>query len=218
MFTGIVEEIGTLSLIERGASFCKLTISASKILDDCKEGDSVAVNGTCLTVTRLHTDSFVADAMAETMRRTNLENLKAGDKVNLERSLRPIDRLGGHIVAGHVDEVGKIIDLRQEDIATVATVRVSSPLMKYIAVKGSVCVDGVSLTVTDVGDAGFQVWLIPFTKENTTLGLKSVGDAVNIEVDMLARYVEKLISYRAGSSEESPYSIDQEFLKTHGFL
>ncbi len=218
MFTGIVEEIGILSRIDRGHSFCQLAVSARKILDDCKEGDSISINGACLTVTQRQSNGFTADVMAETMRRTNLGNLRVGDKVNLERSLRPGDRLGGHIVAGHVDEVGTIVELRQQDVATVMTIGVSEPLMKYVAVKGSVCVEGVSLTVTDVSSSNFQVWLIPFTKENTILGLKRVGDGVNIEVDMLARYVERLMSYREGSSAPSSSSINQEFLKTHGFL
>jgi len=223
MFTGIIEELGTLSRIERAAGFCRLAISAGKVLDDCREGDSIAVNGACLTVTRRRPDGFVADVMAETMRRTNLGNLKAGDKLNLERSLRLGDRLGGHIVAGHVDEVGTITDLRPEDIATIMTVGASSQLMKYIAVKGSVCVEGVSLTVTDVASSSFQVSLIPFTKENTTLGLKRVGDAVNIEVDMLARYVERLIRdqgivIRDQGTVARDRGIDREFLERHGFM
>ena len=218
MFTGIIEEMGTLSRIERATGFCQLTIRASKMLDDCKPGDSISVNGTCLTVTRQSSDGFVADVMAETMRRTNLGKLKVGDRLNLERSLRLSDRLGGHIVAGHVDEVGAIIELKPEDIATLMTVAVSPELMKYVAVKGSVCVEGVSLTVTDVSNSSFQVSLIPFSKENTTLGPKRVGDAVNIEVDMLARYVERLISYHAGGSAEHISKIDQNFLRTHGFL
>ena len=218
MFTGIVEEIGILSRIDRGRSFCQLAVSARKILDDCKEGDSISINGACLTVTQRQSDGFTADVMAETMRRTNLGNQKVGDKVNLERSLRPGDRLGGHIVAGHVDEVGTIVELRQQDVATVMTVGVSEPLMKYVAVKGSVCVEGVSLTVTDVSGSNFQAWLIPFTKENTILGLKRVGNVVNVEVDMLARYVERLMSYREGSSAQSSSSVNQEFLRTHGFL
>ena len=218
MFTGIIEEIGTLLRIERSASFCHLVVNASKVLDDCKAGDSIAVNGTCLTVTRPLSDGFIADVMAETMRRTNLQNLKVGDKLNLERSLRPGDRLGGHIVAGHVDGVGAIADLKQEGIATLMTVEMPPPLLKYIAVKGSACVEGVSLTVTDVSNHSFQVSLIPFSKENTTLGLKQVGDAVNIEVDMLARYVERLISYGEENLAERPSNIDQDFLKIHGFL
>ena len=218
MFTGIIEEIGTLSRIERGAGSCHLTIGAVKVLDDCKLGDSIAVNGVCLTVTRQYSDGFVADVMAETMRRTNLEALKIGDKLNLERSLRLSDRLGGHIVAGHVDEVGAIVELRQEDIATLMTVSISPALMRYIAPKGSVCVEGVSLTVTDVSDAGFQVSLIPFSKKSTTLGLKRVGNTTNIEIDMLARYVERLIEYRSEEPTEGISKVDENFLKTHGFL
>lgn len=218
MFTGIIEEIGTLSRIERGAGSCHLTIGATKVLDDCKLGDSIAVNGVCLTVTRQYSDGFVADVMAETMRRTNLEALRIGHKLNLERSLRLSDRLGGHIVAGHVDEVGTIVELKQEDIATLMTVSVSPALMRYIAPKGSVCVEGVSLTVTDVSNAGFQVSLIPFSKKSTTLGLKRVGDTTNIEIDMLARYVEKLIKYRPDEPTERISKVDEDFLRTHGFL
>ena len=218
MFTGIIEEVGTLSRIDRATGFCQLAIRASKVLDDCKPGDSISVNGTCLTVTRQSSDGFVADVMAETMRRTNLGELKVGDRLNLERSLRLSDRLGGHIVAGHVDEVGTIMELKPEDIATLMTVGVSPELMKYVAVKGSVCVEGVSLTVTDVSNSSFQVSLIPFSKENTTLGPKRVGDAVNIEVDMLARYVERLIHHGKENSIETPDTIDQNFLRTHGFL
>ena len=213
MFTGIIEEIGIITNIERTANSCKIAISAKKILDDCKLGDSISVNGTCLTVTKRSDNSFVADVMAETIRRTNLETLKSGDKVNLERSLRPSDRLGGHIVAGHVDEVGRIISFVPEGIATLMTISVSSDLMRYLAVKGSVCVDGVSLTVTEVTDTSFQVSLIPFTKEITTLGLKQIGDMVNIEADMLARYVERLMMFQDGKK-----GIDEEFLKTYGFL
>jgi len=213
MFTGIIEEIGIITNIERTANSCKIAISAKKIPDDCKLGDSISVNGTCLTVTKRSDNSFVADVMAETIRRTNLETLKSGDKVNLERSLRPSDRLGGHIVAGHVDEVGRIISFVPEGIATLMTISVSSDLMRYLAVKGSVCVDGVSLTVTEVTDTSFQVSLIPFTKEITTLGLKQIGDMVNIEADMLARYVERLMMFQDGKK-----GIDEEFLKTYGFL
>ena len=212
MFTGIIEEIGTLSRIDRTAGSSQLAIRASDVLDDCKLGDSIAVNGVCLTVARRFTDGFVADVMTETMRRTNLGDSRVGDRLNLERSLRLSDRLGGHIVAGHIDEVGAIAELKPENIATLMTVEVSPALVKYIAVKGSICVEGVSLTVTDVSNSSFQVSLIPFSKENTTLGSKRVGNTANIEVDMLARYVERLIDYGKGSS------FDQSFLREHGFL
>ena len=218
MFTGIIEEIGILSQIERSSTSCKLSIRAIGILDDCKEGDSIAINGVCLTVTRRYSEGFVADVMAETMKRTTLESLKVGDRVNLERSLRPIDRFGGHIVAGHVDDVGTITNLRQENIATVMSVDISAALLKYIAVKGSVSVNGASLTVTDVYDSGFRVWLIPFTRENTNLGEASVGDKVNIEVDMLARYVARLIGVESQPSDAQKEDISEAFLRTHGFL
>jgi riboflavin synthase len=218
MFTGIIEEIGIMDRIERTAGFCKLYLRASKIMDDCKPGDSIAVNGVCLTVTRLFSGGFVADVMAETMRRSNLESLSAGDRVNLERSLRPTDRMGGHIVAGHVDDVGTVLALRPEGIATVMTIGVSQELVKYIAIKGSICVEGASLTVTDVSESSFQIWLIPFTKENTILGLKRMGNHVNIEVDMLARYIERLISHGGNESSGNPYTIDEGFLEKHGFI
>ncbi|HGJ66808.1 TPA: riboflavin synthase [bacterium] len=215
MFTGIIEEIGIIANIERSANSCKLIISAKKIIDDCKDGDSISVNGTCLTVTKRLAGGFVADVMAETMRRTNLDDLKTGDKVNLERSLRLSDRLGGHIVAGHVDEVGTVIELIPEGIATLMRIKVSSDLMRYVAVKGSVCIDGVSLTVTDVTDTSFQVSLIPYTKEITILGLKRLGDKVNIEADMLARYLERLM---IAPNNEQKSAIDEEFLAKHGFM
>lgn len=214
MFTGIIEEIGSVSSIKFMANSCQICINAKKILDDCKEGDSIAINGACLTVTQVFSDRFIADIMPETVRRTNLKDLKVGDKVNLERALRPIDRIGGHIVAGHVDGIGKITTIKTEGIASLMDIEVPSELTKYIAVKGSVSVDGVSLTITKVSNLGFQVSLIPFTKHNTILGLKQPGDSVNIEVDMLARYVERLL---IGQKEEHNSVIDEKFLKVHGF-
>ncbi len=219
MFTGIIEERGVVSRIERSGNSIRITINAGKILDDCKNGDSIAINGVCLTVTRVLGDGFILDAVAETMRRTNLGELRIGDKINLERSLRPVDRMGGHIVAGHVDGVGKITGLAQEGISTIMTVEVPGDLMKYIAVKGSVCIDGTSLTVTNVSETGFQVSLIPYTKEITTLGLKGTGDRVNIEVDMLARYVERLLECPMSfSGSESGLKINEDFLRIHGFV
>ena len=214
MFTGIIEEIGSVYSIKFMANSCQICINAKKILDDCKEGDSIAINGACLTVTQVFSDRFIADIMPETVRRTNLKDLKVGDKVNLERALRPTDRIGGHIVAGHVDGIGKIITVKTEGIASLMDIEVPSELTKYIAVKGSISVDGVSLTITKVLNLGFQVSLIPFTKQNTILGLKQPGDSVNIEVDMLARYVERLL---IGQKEEHNSVIDENFLKIHGF-
>ena len=238
MFTGIVEEIGTIVRIASGAHSGQIVIEAKRILEDCKIGDSIAVTGACLTVIEVDGSSFVADVSPETLRRTNLGELKQGDKVNLERSLRLQDRLGGHLVLGHVDEVGVISRLQSEDSATLMQVTVSSEAMRYIVFKGSVCVDGVSLTVanlfTSFTDAfglrsanandllisvpnrnqyKFEVSLIPYTKRVTTMGLKKVNDKVNIEVDILSRYVEQLLS-----REHKPERIDKEFLMEHGFV
>jgi riboflavin synthase len=222
MFTGIVEEMGTIIQIIRGAHSGQIVIGAQKILEDCKIGDSVAVSGACLTIIEIDADnplapfgkgdSFVTDVSPETLRRTNLGELKRGDKVNLERSLRLQDRLGGHLVLGHVDEVGVISRLQSEDSATLMEVTVSSEAMRYIVFKGSVCIDGVSLTVANLSANAFEVSLIPYTKQITTMGMKKVNDKVNIEVDILSRYVERLLS-----KESRPERIDIEFLREHGF-
>ncbi|MFQ6040783.1 MAG: riboflavin synthase [Candidatus Poribacteria bacterium] len=212
MFTGIVEEIGAIAQVIRGGHSGKIVIEAKKVLEECKIGDSIAINGACLTVIEVDADSFVADVSPETLRRTNLGELKRGDKVNLERSLRLQDRLGGHLVLGHVDEVGIISKLQAEDIATLMEVTVSAEAMRYIVFKGSVCVDGVSLTVANLSTNAFEVSLIPYTKRITTMGLKKVNDRVNIEVDILGRYVERLLS-----QEPKPGRIDMEFLSEHGF-
>jgi len=212
MFTGIVEEIGTIARITRGADSSQIMIEAQEILADCKIGDSIAVNGTCLTVIAVDASSFVADVSPETFRRTNLGELKPGDKVNLERSLRLQDRLGGHLVLGHIDEVGIISRLQSEANATLMEVTVSDEAMRYIVFKGSVCVDGVSLTVANLSANAFEVSLIPYTKQITTMGVKRVNDKVNIEVDILGRYVERLLSQEPKQAE-----INLEFLREHGF-
>jgi len=213
MFTGIIEEISTIARITRGTQSGQIVIQAEKVLEDCKIGDSIAVNGACLTVIRTGADSFTADVSPETLRRTNLGELSRGDKVNLERSLKLQDRLGGHIVLGHVDEVGLITGMQAEDNATIMRVAVSSDTMRYIVQKGSVCVDGVSLTITNLLENSFDVSLIPHTKAVTTMGTKKVGDQVNIEVDILGRYVERLLPQETKQS-----SISTEFLSEHGFL
>ncbi|MBM3235050.1 riboflavin synthase [Candidatus Poribacteria bacterium] len=213
MFTGIVEEMGTIIQITRSSHSGQIVIGAQKILEDCKIGDSIAVSGACLTVIEANPNSFIADVSPETLRRTNLGELKRGDKVNLERSLRLQDRLGGHLVLGHVDEVGVISRLQSEDSATLMQVTVSSEAMRYIVFKGSVCVDGVSLTVAHLSANAFEVSLIPYTKQITTMGMKKVNDKVNIEVDILSRYVERLLSQKP-----KPERIDIEFLREHGFV
>jgi riboflavin synthase len=185
MFTGIVEELGTVQARDGG----RFTFGATAVLEDLKIGDSVAVNGCCLTVVEIGEGWWRADAVDETLQRTNLADLRPGDAVNLERPVRLADRLGGHLVQGHVDAVGTVVDAAPD-------LRVKAPtdLLRYVVTKGSITVDGCSLTVVDVFDDGFSVAIIPHTAEVTTLGRKGPGDPVNLEVDLVAKYVERLIT------------------------
>jgi riboflavin synthase len=189
MFTGIVEELGEVASLDG----TRLRARAVEVLEDAKVGDSIAVNGCCLTVVDMGPGWWEADVSQETLRRTTLGDRRAGDKVNLERPVRPLDRLGGHIVQGHVDGVGEVVapapDLR---------VRMPQSLLRYVVEKGSVAVDGVSLTVVDVLDDGFTVAVIPHTCQVTTLGRLAPGDRVNLEVDVTVKYVERLLSWRDG--------------------
>ena len=222
MFTGIIEEIGTVRSIRGGGSGVVLDIEASKVLEGTATGDSIAVNGVCLTVTP-GSGHFTADAMPETLRRTSLGGLRPGSKVNLERAMACGGRFGGHLVSGHVDACGRVADLVRDGIALVMRVSVPSDVLRYVARKGAVTLDGVSLTVASVSDAdsSFTVSLIPHTMTSTTLHLSPV----NVEVDMLARYVERLL---ASSGDAVPASaqvdsgsaeggITEEFLKKYGF-
>lgn len=194
MFTGIVEEIGTLKEIIPSSQSIKLTVQCQKVIQDVKVGDSIAVNGICLTVTKFTSNSFTADVMPETMRKTNLGSLRVGEKVNLERALRLGDRLGGHIVTGHIDGTGKVFDRLEEDNAIWLEITASSDILKYIVQKGSVALDGTSLTIADIGDKSFKVSLIPLTAEMTNLKNKKYGDVINIECDIMGKYVEKLLN------------------------
>mgnify|MGYP005845341555 CR=1 FL=1 len=216
MFTGIIEEIGLLRDIRKGNDSARLVIGAGKVLDDIRVGDSVAVNGVCLTAVNFTAREFTADVMAETLDKTNLGSLKSGDMVNLERALRLGDRLGGHLVSGHIDGVGRIISLERHDIATLVTVKAPGEVMRYVIKKGSVAIDGVSLTVVDFGSDSFQVSLIPHTAHLTNLGFKRVGDTVNLEGDIIGKYVEKLMSCNKESGMESKLTMG--FLAEHGFL
>ncbi len=192
MFTGIVEEVGRAG----GAPEGELFIKAAVVLEETKLGDSIAVNGTCLTVTRLETDGFAVDLAPETLRRTNLGTLTAGAAVNLERSLAFGGRVGGHLVQGHVDGVAAIESIEPEGNASMVRFRLPDKLARYVTEKGFIAVDGVSLTVVGAGDDWFSITLIPFTAEHTNLGAKAAGDPVNIEVDILAKYVERLAEAR----------------------
>ena len=214
MFTGIVAELGTVQRIQRSSQAGVLTIAASRVLSDGNVGDSIAIDGVCLTITDLTHEDFSVDVSAETLRRTTLGSLKPGNLVNLESALRLADRLGGHLVLGHVDEVGTISGWQDEGTSSLMRVSISEETMRYVVYKGSVCVDGISLTISNLFDDSFEVALIPHTKKITTLGHKRVGAYVNIEVDILGRYIERLLTYP--SSEGS--SIDMDFLAKHGYI
>lgn len=210
MFTGIVEEIGTVKSIKRGAKSFTLCIAADKVLENTRIGDSIAANGVCLTVTSMGSGCYYADVMPETMRCTNFADLSVGSRLNLERAMAVGDRLGGHIVSGHIDGTGRVTNLERDDNAIWVTIAASPQIMKYIVMKGSIAIDGVSLTVAYVDSGTFKVSIIPHTQEQTTLTSKKVGDIVNLENDILARYVEKLMQKQGGG-------LSLEFLKENGF-
>lgn len=193
MFTGIVEEIGHIKSLKRGAKSFTLEVEAHLVLEGTQVGDSIATNGVCLTVTSLSNSSFTADVMPETVNRTALSELKAGSSVNLERALSLQSRLGGHIVSGHIDGTGRISDRRQDDNALWLTIECDRKLLRYIIEKGSVTLQGVSLTVARVDETSFAVSLIPHTQAATTLHQTKIGDCVNIENDVIAKYVERLL-------------------------
>jgi len=229
MFTGLIAELGTAERLAEGSTSCQLTVRAQKILPGVKIGDSIAVNGVCLTVVHLQGNRFTADVMPETVRRTTLRQLQPGDRVNLEKALRPTDGLDGHIVQGHVEGVGTIREIAPEGNALAYRIETPKELLRYIVEKGSVAIDGISLTVTETDDTGFSVSLIPHTAKMTTLGYKSVGDSVNLETDILARYVEKMLGLQKTADglpnsrrteiagENSEDGLTEAFLHQHGF-
>jgi riboflavin synthase len=193
MFTGIVEEVGTVVRVDPASPLEGLVIDADVVLDDARPGDSISVNGTCLTVTSLLSGRFFAGVMPETLRRTNLGDLKPGDSVNLERPVLPKTRLGGHFVQGHVDGTGTVKSVRPDGNALSVWIEAPADLLRYIVEKGFIAIDGASLTVTSVDEQGFGTALVPYTQEHVAAGLVTVGHTVNIEVDVLAKYVEKLV-------------------------
>lgn len=201
MFTGIVEELGTIRYLRLQGISGSIAVKAAAVLNGTKIGDSIAVNGICLTVTSLQPDGFTADVMAETIRRSALKGAKAGECVNLERAMAADGRFGGHIVSGHIDGTGIIREYREEENAVWVTIGAFPQIMELIVEKGSICIDGISLTVAGVGDDFFQVSVIPHTAQETTLIRKRVGDLVNLENDMIGKYVQKLLHT---ASEEQP--------------
>ena len=215
MFTGIIEEVGQILKIEKNQKSARLSISAKTILEDIHLGDSIAVNGICLTASFIADTYFRADVMAETMNRSNLGALQKGSLVNLERAMKADGRFGGHIVSGHVDGTGVISSFVKEENAVWVTIQAKEGLLKYIVEKGSVAIDGISLTVAFVDERCFQVSIIPHTASETILLKKNVGDKVNLECDVIGKYVEKLLFVQ--KQQPAKKDITLEFLQNNGF-
>ena len=215
MFTGIIEELGTVERVTRGRVSAVLAIRAEAILSDLKIGDSVAVNGVCLTATSLTGHGFTADVMHETLDRSSLAGLGPGSPVNLERAMAADGRFGGHIVAGHVDGVGTIAAIEQDDNAIWFTITAPEQVLRYVVEKGSIAIDGISLTVARVETDRFAVSVIPHTAAVTLLGLRRTGDRVNLESDLVGKYVERLL--RPAPEEKGQSRLTMEFLTQHGF-
>ena len=216
MFTGIIEEVGSIRSIKKGAKSAIITIEAKKVMEDIHLGDSIAMNGVCLTVTSFDNSSYSVDVMHETLDRTNLGELKGGSRVNLERAMAADGRFGGHIVAGHIDDTGVIVSMNRDDNAVWINISTTKEVLKYIVEKGSITIDGISLTVARVDSRGFSVSVIPHTAANTILLEKKPGNTVNLETDMVGKYVEKLLHFHA-EEEKKESKITMEFLAEHGF-
>jgi len=210
MFTGIIEEVGKIKNIQGGTNY-KLTIAASKILEDIHLGDSIAVNGICLTTIKWDNGSFTVDVMRETLERTSLYKLRAGSFVNLERALAANGRFGGHIVSGHIDGTGEIINIRRDANAVWYKIKTSEKIMEFIIEKGSIAIDGISLTVAKVDRSAFYVSVIPHTLENTILLRKKTGDIVNLENDIVGKYIKSFTDKNSNST------LCESFLKSNGF-
>ena len=220
MFTGIIEEMGTVSSIAEGSLSAVITIQASKVLEGSQTGDSIAVNGVCLTVTSIHGSFFTADVMAETLRRSSLGSLSKGSHVNLERAMPMNGRFGGHIVSGHIDGTGTVVSKVKEDNAVWVKINASQDILKDIVLKGSVAIDGTSLTVAGLDDSTFSVSVIPHTASETILLQKSTGDIVNLENDIIGKYIERLLSFQNNNDYRdtgSSPALTVDFLLENGF-
>lgn len=216
MFTGIVEEVGSIEAVTRGKNAMQLSIRCTTILTDVHIGDSISVNGVCLTVAQFSNQQFLADVMPETYKATNLHTLRPGSPVNLERAMAANGRFGGHFVSGHVDGTGEIMTVKRMENAIYIDIKMEPAFLKYLMPKGSVTVDGTSLTVFDVTDQGFTISLIPVTQADSIIGQKRVGEHVNIECDMLAKYMERLLTTDKGNTAGGGISIEK--LAASGFL
>ena len=216
MFTGIVEEMGTIAGIQKGAKSAVLTIQAEKVFSDIHIGDSIALNGVCLTVTSFSGNTYTADVMNETLRRSSLGSLTIGSKVNLERAMAANGRFGGHIVSGHIDGTGTITKVEKDDNAIWYTIAAEENLMKYIVEKGSIAIDGISLTVAKRSDMDFAISMIPHTAKETVLSQKKPGDIGNLENDIVGKYIEQLMHYEK-KEEKKESRLTKEFLLRAGF-
>ncbi len=217
MFTGIVEEVGTLKAIRKGAHSAVLEIQAKVVLEDIHLGDSIAVNGVCLTATSFSPSGFTADVMHETLNRSALSALRPGSRVNLERAMAANGRFGGHIVAGHVDGVGTVRRIEKDDNAIWYTIAAGPEILRYVVEKGSITIDGISLTVARVDSDSFAISAIPHTVSVTVLADRKPGDQVNLETDIIGKYVEKLLQTPPPAEEEKKSGITREFLTRYGF-
>lgn len=220
MFTGIIEEIGEIKAVQNGRQSARLTIKGNVVTKDSKVGDSIAVNGVCLTATSIEGNMFTADVMAETMRRTALSKLVSGSRVNLERAMAADGRFGGHIVSGHIDGTGTIRSMKREDNAVWVEIAAEEKILRYIIEKGSIAINGISLTVAYVDDTCFRVSIIPHTGEATTLLEEKPGNTVNLENDVIGKYVEKLLrpTDNMNKKEKLSSGMNMNFLAEHGFL
>ncbi len=217
MFTGIVEEMGAVTTMDKTLAGTRMTILASTIMSDLNIGDSVSVNGTCVTVVALGEQDFAVDVSPETLSITTLGQLAPGAPVNLERAMKLNERIGGHLVTGHVDAIGTIRHRNQDGNAVVLTIDAPRDILRYCVMKGSITVDGISLTINDLSERGLSVTIIPHTAQITTVGLKQVNDLVNLEVDLIGKYVERLLQERSQLPRRTPV-IDKEYLQKRGLL
>ena len=218
MFTGIIEETGKLRSLQKGSDSCVIAVSCQTVLEGTKVGDSIAVNGICLTVTNLLSDSFTADVMNETLNRSSLGNTRPGECLNLERAMAADGRFGGHIVSGHIDGTGVIREIRKDANAVWYVIETEPDILRYIVEKGSIAIDGISLTVAKLDNTSFQVSVIPHTRAVTALTERTVGSVVNLENDIIGKYVEKIIKpYQPNDTAATSGGITMEFLAQNGF-
>jgi len=219
MFTGLIEEIGKITAIRKGKNSYQFSIKAQKVLMETQIGDSICSNGACLTVTSKNSNEFTVDVMSETVEKTNFSALKIGSLVNLERALRLSDRLGGHMVSGHIDGIGKIKSIEKDDIAWRIKISAASSLLLQMIDKGSIAIDGISLTIIKVDTDYFETSIIPHTAQETTLLQKKVNDTVNLETDMIGKYINRFVNQsQTPTKNQSKSSVDMDFLAKNGFL